>query len=268
MLFRSIYGGDANDVIYANGGNNSYFGGNATIDTNGNITGSTASGDDRVNYSLATSAINADLSVTANTTTYNVTANGFGGQDKLYSITRITGSNFDDVIKGSSGWNRLDGENGDDWIKATNGGDHIYGGNHTITAGTQGSTAAIAGGGDWLSFQDIASSVTARIDQGSITGSLGTTTIFQIENLFGTSTGDDLRGDSNNNTLHGNGGNDAIFGTAGSNFLIGGSGNDTLYTGTGVDKYDGGDATIITASATTHYAGSTNHGINTISFYS
>ncbi|MEJ5169259.1 MAG: calcium-binding protein, partial [Arcobacteraceae bacterium] len=84
----TIYGGDANDVIYANGGNNEYFGGNATLDGAGNITGHTSSGDDTVNYSLATAGINVDLSVTANGSTYNVTDNGFGGQDKLYGITR------------------------------------------------------------------------------------------------------------------------------------------------------------------------------------
>lgn len=37
----TIYGGDSNDVIYANGGNNEYFGGNAILDGDGNITGHT-----------------------------------------------------------------------------------------------------------------------------------------------------------------------------------------------------------------------------------
>ncbi|NCB96426.1 MAG: calcium-binding protein, partial [Negativicutes bacterium] len=251
----TIFGGDANDVIYANSGNNSYYGGNATFDVNGNIIGSSASGDDRINYSLATSGINVNLSIVADASTYNVTSNGFSGQDKLYDITRITGSNFNDIIKGSSGWNEISAGGGDDWIIATNGGDTLRGGTNTAWNGTNTT-------GDWLSFQDIGSSIDATMTSGAITGGLGTTTIFEIENLFGSSTTDILRGDANNNTLHGNAGNDAIFGTAGSNFLIGGAGDDTLYTGSGVDRYDGGDVSIGTS-----YLSSGSNGTNTLSFY-
>jgi len=245
----TIYGGDANDVIYANGGNNEYFGGNATLDGDGNITGHTSSGDDTVNYSLATAGINVDLSVTADGSTYNVTDNGFGGQDKLYGITRITGSDYDDIIKGSSSWNALYAGGGDDWIIATNGGDTIYGGTHNVS-------------GDWLSFEDIATSIDATMTAGSITGGLGTTTIFEIENLFGSEQDDILRGDSNNNTLHGNIGNDTIYGIGGANFLVGGQGDDTLIGGSGIDRYDGGDE-----DAGVGYTGTTTHGTNTISFY-
>ena len=251
----TIFGGNANDVIYANSGNNSYYGGNAIFDANGDITGSSASGDDRVNYSLAQGGINVDLSINADNTTYNVTNNGFGGQDKLYDITRITGSDYGDIIKGSSGWNEISAGGGDDWIVATNGGDTLRGGTNTTWDGT-------ASTGDWLSFQDIGSSIDATMSAGAITGGLGNTTIFEIENLFGSSVGDILRGDSNNNTLHGYGGNDAIYGTAGLNFLIGGSGNDTLYTGSGIDKYDGGDVSI-----GSNYTSSGINGTNTISFY-
>ena len=251
----TIFGGNANDVIYANSGNNSYYGGNAIFDANGDITGSSASGDDRVNYSLAQGGINVDLSINADNTTYNVTNNGFGGQDKLYDITRITGSDYGDIIKGSSGWNEISAGGGDDWIVATNGGDTLRGGTNTTWNGT-------ASTGDWLSFEDIGSSIDATMSAGAITGGLGNTTIFEIENLFGSSVGDVLRGDSNNNTLHGYGGNDAIYGTAGLNFLIGGSGDDTLYTGSGIDKYDGGDVSI-----GSNYTSSGINGTNTISFY-
>jgi Ca2+-binding RTX toxin-like protein len=249
----TIYGGDSNDVIYANGGNNVYYGGNATLDGDGNITGHSASGDDTVNYSLATSGINVNLSITADGSTYNVTDNGFDdGQDKLYDITRIVGSDHDDIIKGSSGWNYINAGAGDDWIIATNGGDTIYGGSHT----------AGDGGGDWLSFEDIATSVNATMASGTITGGLGTTTIFEIENLFGSLQADILRGDTGNNTLHGNDGNDTIYGVAGNNFLVGGEGDDTLVGGSGIDRYDGGDT-----NAGVGYIGGVDHGTNTISFY-
>ena len=251
----TIFGGDANDVIYANSGNNSYYGGNAIFDVNGDITGSSASGDDRVNYSLASSGINVNLSIAADGATNNVTNNGFGGQDKLYDITRITGSDYGDIIKGSSGWNEISSGAGDDWIIATNGGDTLRGGTNTVWDGT-------ASTGDWLSFQDIGSSIDATMTAGAITGGLGNTTIFEIENLFGSSANDVLRGDSNSNTLHGYSGNDAIFGSSGTNFLIGGAGNDTLYTGSGVDKYDGGDVSI-----GSNYTSSGINGTNTISFY-
>ncbi|MBE0496622.1 MAG: hypothetical protein IBX45_09450, partial [Campylobacterales bacterium] len=262
-----IAGGGGNDLIYANAGNNSYYGGDVVLDATGVVESYSANGDDTVSYALATSGIDVDLSVSAGVGTSNVTANGFGGEDKLYNIARIVGSSYDDVIKGSDGWNRLDGGDGDDWIIATNGGDTIYGGRHTVSGGGQGHGTSAVGGGDWLSFEAILTSVTASLNAGSITGSLGTTTIFEVENLFGTNAGDELRGDGNDNTLHGNGGNDVIFGTAGNNFLIGGTGDDTLHGGSGIDKYDGGDAGIVTVGGTTHYAGSGVHGNNTISFY-
>ncbi|MEJ5167710.1 MAG: calcium-binding protein, partial [Arcobacteraceae bacterium] len=97
---------------------------------------------------------------------------------------------------------------------------------------------------------------------GSITGGLGTTTIFEIENLFGSVQNDILRGDTNGNTLHGHSGNDVIYGIGGANFLIGGQGDDTLIGGSGVDRYDGGDE-----DAGVGYTGTTTHGTNTISFY-
>ncbi len=38
----TLYGGDGDDIFFANGGNNIYYGGNAILDVNGDISGSNA----------------------------------------------------------------------------------------------------------------------------------------------------------------------------------------------------------------------------------
>ncbi|MGJ0359846.1 hypothetical protein NG785_09320 [Aliarcobacter cryaerophilus] len=252
----TIYGGDGDDIFFANGGNNIYYGGNAILDTNGDITGSNASGTDTVNYSLSTGSVNVNL------TNNQASSNGFGGTDIIYNISNITGSNQNDILKGNAGINKILAENGDDWIIATDGNDEISGGNHTQIDGSQGSGVAKDGGGDWLSFQEVANGLDATMSANSITFGGYTPNIKEIENLFGSSYSDTLRGDNTNNTLHGYDGDDLIYGTAGNNFLIGGKGDDTLHGGSGIDKYDGGDVSI-----GTFYTSSGIHGNNTISFY-
>ncbi|MDD4330542.1 MAG: hypothetical protein PHD79_11350, partial [Aliarcobacter sp.] len=252
----TIYGGDGDDVFYANGGNNIYYGGNAILDANGDITGSNASGTDTINYSLSTGSVNVNL------TNNTASVNGFGGTDTIYNIANVTGSNQNDILKGDVGVNKILAENGDDWIIATAGNDEISGGNHTQVDNTQGSTTVKDGGGDWLSFQEVANGLNATMSNNSITFGGYTPNIKEIENLFGSIYNDILRGDNTNNTLHGYDGNDVIYGTAGNNFLIGGKGDDTLLGGSGIDKYDGGDVSI-----GTFYTSSGVHGNNTISFY-
>ncbi|MGJ0412653.1 hypothetical protein NG764_09345 [Aliarcobacter cryaerophilus] len=82
--------------------------------------------------------------------------------------------------------------------------------------------------------------INATMTAGSVTGGLGTTSIFQIEHLKGSMYRDTLGGDSYNNSLDGYLGNDVLYGFGGADYLLGNDGNDTLIGGAGVDQYDGG----------------------------
>jgi len=65
-------------------------------------------------------------------------------------------------------------------------------------------------------------------------------TYSSIENLSGSTFGDDLRGDGGANTISGGTGNDAISGRDGNDTLNGDDGNDVLAGGVGADALNGG----------------------------
>lgn len=78
-------------------------------------------------------------------------ADGFGGQDRVTSVTKVIGSGLNDTLKGTSGDDVLQAGAGDDIIYYTRGLDYYDGGNHTTSTG-QGSGAPVVGGGDWISL--------------------------------------------------------------------------------------------------------------------
>ncbi len=98
------FGGSGDDVFLAGAGNDYYQGG---------------SGFDTLDFSQAKQGITADLSKHIIT--------GFG-KDEVWSVEKLIGSNFDDVIKGDKRANEIVGGDGDDQIRGLGGADVFTGG--------------------------------------------------------------------------------------------------------------------------------------------
>jgi len=135
--------------------------------------------------------------------------NGGSGDDVLYAGTG------NDSLEGGSGTNQLFGEDGDDTFIAGSGVDIISGGD----------------GSDTVSYVNSTSAVTINLSTNSISGGdAANDAISSIENITGSTFGDNLIGNSSANTLNGGSGDDNISGGAGSDAYIynSNSGTDTI----------------------------------------
>jgi Ca2+-binding RTX toxin-like protein len=126
-----LNGDDGNDLLYGDGG---YTGNNVnplnSIAQQGSgddvLTGGHGNdlldggdGSDTANYDDLDGAVAVDLSIQGSAQDTGV----FGGMDTLKSIENVTGTDFDDTLRGSSGNNVIDGGAGHDVIILDNGGD-------------------------------------------------------------------------------------------------------------------------------------------------
>jgi Ca2+-binding RTX toxin-like protein len=152
------------------------------------------SNQDWVDYSSAASAVFIDI--------IGLKTGAAAGDVFGPDIEWVTGSAFDDTLKGSNSDNRLQGGQGDDILQGGFGNDGLDGGM----------------GSDTATFDDTFASITVDLSLGS-------------ENLHGTAFSDSFTGDGQNNSFSG-------FGS--SDMLIGGGGNDRLDGGTAADSMDGG----------------------------
>jgi len=143
------------------------------------------------------------------------TGQGFGGTadgDTLINIENLIGSSFDDGLEGDDGANQLFGLGGNDVLRGNGGADRLDGGAGIDTALYVDSNRGV--------------SVNLAIGQGFF-GSAEGDTLFNIENLVGSSFGDTLVGNDGANALDGRDGNDLLIGGAGADHLDGGLGIDT-----------------------------------------
>jgi VCBS repeat-containing protein len=138
-----LQGGDGNDVLNGGGGDDALNGGAGNNHLNGGegndflIAGSGADvfngggGFDEVTYEYASSGVTVDLG--------NASVNiGEAYGDLYFGIENVTGSEFDDVIRGNDGSNLLlVGRNGNDTIYGGDGGDILEGraGNDDLQGG-------------------------------------------------------------------------------------------------------------------------------------
>ena len=132
---------------------------------------------------------------------------GGQGNDTLFNVDNVLGSQFDDTIVGNDNANRIFGEGGNDTISGLGGDDFIDGGDgdDTIDAGA---------GADTASFADAVVPVVANIGAGVATGA-GNDTITNFEGLLGSSLNDVLIGGPGDDTIDGGLGDDTINGVAG-----------------------------------------------------
>ncbi|MFK4525265.1 Ca2+-binding RTX toxin-like protein [Bradyrhizobium japonicum] len=180
------------NVVIGNGGNNILTGlGGADMLDGGQ-------GTDTATYTASGAGVNVSLA----------TGHGFGGDaqgDTLVNIENLTGSQFDDVLEGSSGNNVLVGGGGLDTV--------------TYEHATAGVTVSLA--------------VTAAQN----TLGAGTDTLNGFENLTGSAFNDVLTGSNAANVLTGGAGNDVLNGGGGADTLDGGAGADRLTGGAGNDSF-------------------------------
>jgi Ca2+-binding RTX toxin-like protein len=202
----SLIGTSADDVIDAQGGNDSVWGGSAGDDGllggDGDdiLTGGTGSdlldggaGVDVAAYGEAAGAVLASLLAPG-------ANSGEAAGDTYLAVEGLSGSAFNDTLFGDAAANLLLGQGGNDRLVAGAGNDSVWGG-------------------------DGADNVSAQAGDDSVDGGNGD---------------DTLDGDTGNDTLYGGAGNDLLYGLPGLDSIDGGDGNDTIYSGADADRVYGG----------------------------
>lgn len=235
--------GTNNNVINANGGNDTVYGGNGNHTLNG------GTGTDTLRFSIAT-AITFDLA--AGTAAFGVYTNTFTGFETYY-----LGSGNDTVTGSAGADGTVYGEDGTDNFFVSNGIDGFDGGNGTDTYNFYAATAGIT--------------VNMSLGSGQVVndGFGNTETIANVENIIGTAFVDTITGSTAANVLEGREGNDTLNGGAGADTLYGGDGNDTLDGGADGDTIYGesGDDTLIGGSGTDVLDGGANTAVgDTVSY--
>ena len=268
MSIENLTGSRFNDTLIGNEFTN-VLRGEASDDTlqggRGDDTLDGGGGTDTALYS-GLAGVRVDLNLTSAQNT------GGAGIDTLVSIENLSGSVFNDVLYGNSlnnafegraGHDRLVGAAGDDQLNGGSGRDGLVGdsGNDTLNGGFDDDGLTGGPGDDRLdggfgidiaNYLEIAAAVRVdlRLTGAQNTGGAGIDTLLNIEDLWGTLTGDDhltgndadneIRGIGGNDVLSGLGGNDFLRGDFGDDILRGGSGDDDLTGGSGTDLLDGG----------------------------
>ena len=179
----------------------------------GNDTIDGGEGTDRATYERATGSVTVNLDTDGNFSTgYSGTASGAAGNDILYSIEQVRGSNYNDTLTGGGGNDAFEGRGGDDVI---------HGGVQQLN------------GSDTLRFDQSISAVNVTFTSvGSGTATDGGFTGFAV----GTDTFDGIesvRGSDFNDTMTGfAGGNEVFEGMTGNDSISGGTGgSDTVSYG-------------------------------------
>lgn len=182
-----LNGGAGDDLIVATSGDDLVVGGK---------------GNDTVSYANVEARVTVDLAV--------ATAQATGaGSDTITGVENVTGTRFNDTLKGTDGDNVINGGGGSDTLDGRGGVD---------TLSFEGQTRAVSFNLGWQGYPQFVmagSSVQAS----------------NFENVTGGSGDDRLGGDGNANVLDGGDGDDTLAAGGGvgspADTLIGGAGNDT-----------------------------------------
>jgi len=213
----TLIGNDAANWLQGNGGNDTLNGGSGNDRLSGGSGSNTlngGSGVDTADYSVGVTA-----AVTANLSTGTATYNAGLATDAFNSIENLIGSSFADKLTGNSGANVIEGGAGNDTLNGGAGIDTV-----SYTSATAGVT------------------VNLGIAVAQNTVGAGSDTLFNFENLSGSSFAD---------TLTGNGGDNVITGRGGADILAGGGGNDSFVdtaaglNGDTINDFGVGDRIII-----------------------
>jgi Ca2+-binding RTX toxin-like protein len=218
----SIVGLAGDDNLNGSGGNDTILGGDGNDGLNGGAGADSidgGNGEDFLNYFDATSSVTVNLATNANA--------GAAAGDVLLNIENLGGSAFNDSLVGSASSNFIDGGLGNDTILGLDGDDNLQGGlgNDMLDGGS--------GANDRVEYGQSSGAIVVNLTAGTATGSAGSDTLLNIENIGGTGFADSLTGNDANNNIDGSAGNDTIFGLGGNDFLQGGMGDDSIDGGAG-----------------------------------
>ena len=230
---NQLSGGAGDDLLSGGSGADTLLGGTGSDVLIGGIGADSIDGGDgrdRVDYSASTAGVTVDISLT----TAQVSAGDAHG-DVLSSIEDITGSDFNDSLKGNGLKNYIEGGAGADTINGNGGFDYtLY--DHSSVGVTVNLT--LTG---------------PQVSAGEANGDV----LFNIGGVSGSEFDDRLIGGANNEAFYGNGGSDTIT-TGGGSDLIGfnpdapgngvdvitdfkvGVGGDILQVGNVLDGFGGG----------------------------
>jgi Ca2+-binding RTX toxin-like protein len=241
-----FFGGDNEDIVNGNGGDDTLDGGVGTDKVTG------GDGTDIASWADAQNSVVAYLDGVANDGTSgeneNIPADIEGIQGGPYDDKLSGTGGGNDILLGGSGADDLEGWGGDDTLKGEGGNDTLH----------RNSGADVLDGGpdsDALSYAGVGQSVYVYQDGAANDGPLGEKdNVTSIENLTGSSYGDDLQGTQGDDVIKGGGGNDKIDAFFGDDTVYGGDGYDHLIGGPGhpsqcppggctefdTDKFNGG----------------------------
>ncbi|MDP1793924.1 MAG: calcium-binding protein [Acidimicrobiales bacterium] len=231
-----IIGLDGNDKLFGNGGDDTLRGGGGSDVLDGGTGTDLVELEDR-----ASAAQSVDLD--------DVADDGVDGENDNVRTTVeiIKGSSGPDRIVGSTGNETLIGNAGNDILKGGDGNDTLQGGlgADDIDGGSGTDTVELATDdtAKWVDLDNVADdgalgehdNVRSTVE--SVVGSAGK------DHITGTAAAEAFVGNDGNDVLIGGGGNDALSGGDGDDTLRGGDGNDRINGGSGKDDLDGGAGT-------------------------
>ena len=237
-------GGDGNDTLLGGAGNDSLDGGEGDDVLRGGVGNDMLDGGDGIDlldFSDATTAINLTLVQSAGDTT--VSAIAALGTDVYRNIEGVAGGSANDRLNGSESGDLLVGNGGNDTLRGS-------GGNDTLRGGVGNDLLDGGDGIDLIDYADATAGIRLTLQRsanpgqvfttGSLAGTRGNDSYFNIEGVSGSNFNDTLTGSALADLLFGAGGNDSLNGAAGNDTLSGDAGNDNLSGGDNDDMLLGG----------------------------
>lgn len=210
-----MFGGDFVDTINSGGGDDYVRAGNGVDNLDG------GNGRDFLDYSGDVRTVGININLTANT----VVDNNIGAAivDHIVGFEDVSGTNFDDIIRGTDGDNYLNGNDGNDTFYGMMGDNFYIGGkgNDTFYGGTG------TGQGQW----DKISYEYDTGGQGIVATSLGGGNVTVIDTNGNTDTGfgiDEIKGSQYADTFYGGADDESAEGMGGNDTFYGGGGRDRV----------------------------------------
>ena len=245
-----ICGLAGNDTIHPGPGNDEVYGGSGSPSA-------PEGGKDTIDYSQYKVTPDAAPTATGCGVTadlYKAEGGGAGtcvGTDQIWNLDNITGTEFNDTLRGNAKPNTIQGNGGNDMLLGDAGDDILVGG---ADNGCSAATVFCGDAASYVRFVDAtgvaheapefpAPGVTVTLAKTikQNTGGAGSDTIQGVESLFGTNSADALTGNNSASTISGLSGDDVIHGAAGVDTLLGGDGHDVVHGDGSADRVFGGD---------------------------